>query len=102
MGVWAGPGSGIGGWGDLTRGLGGVGVLEAGLEPARPLWPKDFKSFVSTIPPFDRPYIRRDLESRTNGLTMPRLAPTSADATKLAIIYESHNARLFFQRAISR
>lgn len=52
--VWVGPGSGIGGWGDLTRGLGGVGVLEAGLEPARPLWPKDFKSFVSTIPPFER------------------------------------------------
>ena len=53
-GEWVGPGSGIGGWGDLTRGLGGVGVLEAGLEPARPLWPKDFKSFVSTIPPFER------------------------------------------------
>ena len=52
--VWVDPGSGIGGWGDLTRGLGGVGVLEAGLEPARPLWPKDFKSFVSTIPPFER------------------------------------------------
>ena len=29
-------------------------MLEAGLEPARPLWPKDFKSFVSTIPPFER------------------------------------------------
>ena len=28
-------------------------VLEAGLEPAQPLWPKDFKSFVSTIPPFE-------------------------------------------------
>lgn len=27
-------------------------VLEAGLEPAQPQWPKDFKSFVSTIPPF--------------------------------------------------
>ena len=53
-GEWVGPGSWIGGWGDLTRGLGGVGVLEAGLEPARPLWPKDFKSFVSTIPPFER------------------------------------------------
>ncbi len=23
-------------------------VLEAGLEPAQPQWPKDFKSFVST------------------------------------------------------
>ena len=29
-------------------------VLEAGLEPAQPQWPKDFKSFVSTIPPFER------------------------------------------------
>ena len=28
-------------------------VLEAGLEPAQPQWPKDFKSFVSTIPPFE-------------------------------------------------
>ncbi len=28
-------------------------VLEAGLEPAWPQWPKDFKSFVSTIPPFE-------------------------------------------------
>ena len=27
-------------------------VPEAGLEPAQPLWPKDFKSFVSTISPF--------------------------------------------------
>lgn len=26
-------------------------VPRAGLEPAQPLWPKDFKSFVSTIPP---------------------------------------------------
>ncbi len=32
-----------------------VKVLEAGLEPAQPQWPKDFKSFVSTIPPFERP-----------------------------------------------
>ena len=30
-------------------------VLEAGLEPAQPQWPKDFKSFVSTIPPFEHP-----------------------------------------------
>ena len=28
-------------------------VLEGGLEPPQPLWPKDFKSFVSTIPPFE-------------------------------------------------
>ena len=32
-----------------------VFVLEAGLEPAQPQWPKDFKSFVSTIPPFEQP-----------------------------------------------
>ena len=32
----------------------GVFVLEAGLEPAWPQWPKDFKSFVSTIPPFEQ------------------------------------------------
>ena len=31
-------------------------VLEAGLEPAQPQWPKDFKSFVSTIPPFEQLY----------------------------------------------
>ena len=29
-----------------------VFVLEAGLEPAQPQWPKDFKSFVSTIRAF--------------------------------------------------
>ena len=29
-------------------------VLEAGLEPAQPQWPRDFKSLVSTIPPFER------------------------------------------------
>ena len=28
-----------------------LSVPEAGLEPAQPQWPKDFKSFVSTIPP---------------------------------------------------
>ena len=32
-------------------------VLEAGLEPAQPQWPKDFKSFVSTIPPFEQPWM---------------------------------------------
>ena len=32
-------------------------VLEAGLEPAQPRWPRDFKSLVSTIPPFEQPYI---------------------------------------------
>ena len=32
-------------------------VLEAGLEPAQPQWPKDFKSFVSTIPPFEHLYL---------------------------------------------
>ena len=30
-------------------------VLEAGLEPAQPRWPRDFKSLVSTIPPFEQP-----------------------------------------------
>ena len=30
-------------------------VLEAGLEPAQLQQPKDFKSFVSTIPPFEQP-----------------------------------------------
>ena len=29
-------------------------VPGAGLEPAQPQWPKDFKSFVSTIPPSGR------------------------------------------------
>ena len=29
-------------------------VLGAGLEPAQPQWPKDFKSFVSTIPPSEQ------------------------------------------------
>ena len=33
---------------------GGYDVLEAGLEPAQPQWPRDFKSLVSTIPPFER------------------------------------------------
>ena len=28
-------------------------MLEAGLEPAQPQWPRDFKSLVSTIPPFE-------------------------------------------------
>ncbi|MEG1540188.1 MAG: hypothetical protein RR383_09620, partial [Muribaculaceae bacterium] len=28
----------------------------AGLEPAQPQWPKDFKSFVSTIPPSEQLY----------------------------------------------
>ena len=40
-------------------GAAGFLVLEAGLEPAQPQWPKDFKSFVSTIPPFEH--------SRTGG-----------------------------------
>ena len=35
-------------------GAAGFLVLEAGLEPAQPQWPKDFKSFVSTIPPFEQ------------------------------------------------
>ena len=42
-------------------------VLEAGLEPAQPQWPKDFKSFVSTIPPFEHPFKesgKRDSNSR--------------------------------------
>ena len=30
-------------------------VPRAGLEPAQPLWPRDFKSLVSTIPPSRRP-----------------------------------------------
>ena len=30
-------------------------VLEAGLEPAQPQWSRDFKSLVSTIPPFEQP-----------------------------------------------
>ncbi len=33
-----------------------INVLEGGLEPPQPLWPKDFKSFVSTIPPFEHPF----------------------------------------------
>ena len=36
-----------------------INVLEAGLEPAQPQWPRDFKSLVSTIPPFERPTPRR-------------------------------------------
>ena len=31
-------------------------VPKAGLEPAQPLWPRDFKSLVSTIPPFRQPF----------------------------------------------
>jgi hypothetical protein len=34
-------------------------VLEAGLEPAQPLWPRDFKSLVSTIPPFELQALQR-------------------------------------------
>ena len=44
-----------------------LSVLEAGLEPAQPQWPKDFKSFVSTIPPFEHPIKesgKRDSNSR--------------------------------------
>ena len=32
-------------------------VLEAGLEPAQPQWSRDFKSLVSTIPPFEQPLL---------------------------------------------
>ena len=31
-----------------------LSVPEVGLEPTRPQWPRDFKSLVSTIPPFGR------------------------------------------------
>ena len=31
-----------------------LAVPEAGLEPAQPQWSRDFKSLVSTIPPFGR------------------------------------------------
>ena len=43
-------------------------MLEAGLEPAWPQWPKDFKSFVSTIPPFERMVrrLRTDLFGKVN------------------------------------
>lgn len=40
----------VDGW---PRGL-FIVVAEVGLEPTQPQWPKDFKSFVSTIPPFER------------------------------------------------
>ena len=30
-------------------------VPKVGLEPTQPLWPRDFKSLVSTIPPFRQP-----------------------------------------------
>ncbi len=40
----------VDGW---PRGL-FIVVAEMGLEPTQPQWPKDFKSFVSTIPPFGR------------------------------------------------
>mgnify|MGYP000773311245 CR=1 FL=1 len=41
-------------------------VPGAGLEPAQPQWPKDFKSFVSTIPPFEHPFKERaENETRT-------------------------------------
>ncbi len=30
-------------------------VLGTGVEPVQPQWPKEFKSFVSTIPPPERP-----------------------------------------------
>ncbi len=39
-------------------------VLEAGLEPAQPQWPRDFKSLVSTIPPFEHPKKRRESGKR--------------------------------------
>ena len=54
-------------------------VLEGGLEPPQPRWPKDFKSFVSTIPPFEPALIRRErktgLEPAT--LTLARLCSTN-------------------------
>ena len=41
--------------GNRLQGIVINGVLEAGLEPAQPQWSRDFKSLVSTIPPFEQP-----------------------------------------------
>ena len=50
-------------------------VLEAGLEPAQPQWPKDFKSFVSTIPPFELPYGNRLVFRPENWSSAPDCTP---------------------------
>ena len=42
-------------------------VLGAGLEPAQPQWPKDFKSFVSTIPPSELLFSCRALLVKKRG-----------------------------------
>ena len=55
-------------------------VLEAGLEPAQPQWPKDFKSFVSTIPPFEHPKKgkgERKTRLELATLTLARLCSTN-------------------------
>ena len=53
-------------------------VLEAGLEPAQPQWPKDFKSFVSTIPPFEHPITgERKTRLELATLTLARLCSTN-------------------------
>ena len=53
-------------------------VLEAGLEPAQPQWPKDFKSFVSTIPPFEHPMAKeRKTRLELATLTLARLCSTN-------------------------
>ena len=58
-------------------------VPGAGLEPARPQWPQDFKSCVSTIPPpglkmkgsplFEDP-VRADDQVRTGDLNLGKVA----------------------------
>ena len=47
-------------------------VPEAGLEPAQPQWPKDFKSFVSTIPPSGQKCLVNSSEKRDSN---PRPQP---------------------------
>ena len=61
-------------------------VQKVGLEPTQPQWPKDFKSFVSTIPPFLLLSKRR-----TNAGT---LAAHDISATKLILF--SHSAKNIF------
>ena len=58
-------------------------VLEAGLEPARPQWPLDFKSNVSTNSTTSAWYVFKKSQSERRDLN-PRPSPWQGDALPLS------------------
>ena len=71
--------------------LGFILVLEAGLEPAQPRWPRDFKSLVSTIPPFEQP-----LSFLTEKHTcFPRLLQVFCNSGAKVILFFEKTTNLF-------